>query len=416
MKTILVHLPAYREPELIPTIESCLANAKYPKRIHFGICRQFNPEDGFDNVDKYRDRKGFKVMDVPFQDAKGLPWARARINEDLLDDEDYVLQLDSHHRFVKDWDKTLIDMHKGLKKKGIKKPLIGGYLPQYSPDTDPDGRADCPWQAQFACFYPHGTIFIRPGMLPHWKDLNEPPLARFLSGHFCFGESQWARDVLHDPDIFFSGEELNLSVRSFTHGYDIFHSHKLVIFHATMREERDGILVWDDKNKNGEDWWSQQISARAKIRQLLYDEDNGFDIKPEYGLGTERTVQDYEKFAGIKFKEKQIQQWTVENHYPPNPVNSEWKTSFYHLVTIDRHMLPEDDYTSILIAFDDEDGNALNSNSISGPQLEAFINGKSIHYEEFFIHDNDVKPVRMVAWAVSESRGWAERHEEQIIR
>ncbi len=44
-ETILVHLPSYRDPELIPTIKSALENAKYPKRIHFGICRQYHPED-----------------------------------------------------------------------------------------------------------------------------------------------------------------------------------------------------------------------------------------------------------------------------------------------------------------------------------------------------------------------------------
>ena len=41
METILVHLPAYREPELIPTIKDALKQAKHPERIHFGICRQY---------------------------------------------------------------------------------------------------------------------------------------------------------------------------------------------------------------------------------------------------------------------------------------------------------------------------------------------------------------------------------------
>ena len=56
-ETIFVHLPAYREPELVPTIKDCLAQAKDPSRIIFGICRQFKPEDGFDNVDEYRNNK-----------------------------------------------------------------------------------------------------------------------------------------------------------------------------------------------------------------------------------------------------------------------------------------------------------------------------------------------------------------------
>ena len=55
---------------------------------------------------------------------------------------------------------------------------------------------------------------------------------------------KWAKEVKHDPNIFFAGEEINLTVRSFTHGYDLFHPHRVVIWHATMREERAGKLVW----------------------------------------------------------------------------------------------------------------------------------------------------------------------------
>ena len=88
---ILVHLPAYREPELVPTIKDCLAQAKYPKRVVFGICRQFNPDDKFDNVDEFRKDKRFKIIDIPHEKAKGLPYARAIINE-LITDEEYILQ------------------------------------------------------------------------------------------------------------------------------------------------------------------------------------------------------------------------------------------------------------------------------------------------------------------------------------
>ena len=82
--TILLHLPAYRDPELIPTIKDALDKAKYPKRIHFGICRQFDPNDGFDDLSEYKDDKRFKIYECHYTEAKGLPWARAIINEQLL--------------------------------------------------------------------------------------------------------------------------------------------------------------------------------------------------------------------------------------------------------------------------------------------------------------------------------------------
>jgi hypothetical protein len=414
LRKIFIHLPAYREPELIPTIKSALENAKYPKRLVFGICRQFNPEDGFDNVDEYRNDPRFKIMDIPHEQAKGLPYARYQINT-MLENEEYICQLDSHHRFAQDWDVTLIEMHDQLKDKGVKKPILAAYLPYYNPFNDPAERTMEPWQQTFACFYPHGTIFIRPSLLHGWQNMTEPAPSRFLSGHFCFADNHWAKTVLHDQDIFFSGEELNLTVRSYTHGYDMFHPHKLVIWHATMREERSGMLVWDDQSKRGDDWWTQQNIARAKIRQLLRTEDNGFDLTG-YDLGTERTLHDYEKYAGVDFKKRSVQKYTLDNQYPPNPEVDNWDesimNSFYYLVNVEKYLFADNNYKFVLVAFDDENGESLNSQFIEDYRLLNFNNGHNIHYEEFFLTDKT--PSRVVYWAYSEEKGWCERIEHKI--
>jgi len=411
-ETILVHLPSYRDPELIPTIKDALDKAKYPKRIHFGICRQYHPEDGFDDLTEFKKDKRFKIYECLYTEAKGLPWARAIINEQLLTDEDYICQLDSHHRFAQDWDVTLIEMHNGLEKKGYKKPIVAGYSPLYDPFNDPAGRSMEPWQSQFVCFYPHGTIFIRPGLLHGYKDMTEPPMARFLCGHFDFARAEWAKEIKHDPDIYFSGEEINLTVRSYTHGYDFFHPHKIVVWHSTMREERSGMLKWDDDAKRGVDWWNKQDYARKKIRCLFRTEE-GIDLTG-YDLGTVRTLAEYEAYAGVNFKEKRVQKHTIENGYPPTPIDSPWSNSFYHLVTIHRNELPADDYKSVLIAFDDENGIGVHSRTIEGHQLQQFLKGEGpIHYEEYFQYF-DRKPIKVVAWAYSETRGWAERTEHKI--
>jgi hypothetical protein len=411
-KTILVHLPSYRDPELIPTIKDALQQAKYPERIHFGICRQYHPDDKFDDLSEYKEDKRFKIYECLYTEAKGLPWARSIINEQLLTDEDYICQLDSHHRFAPEWDDTLIEMHGELEKKGYK-PIIAGYSPLYDPFNDPAGRSMEPWQSQFVCFYPHGTIFIRPGLLHGYENMNEPPMSRFLCGHFGFARSQWAKEIKHDPDIYFSGEEINLTVRSYTHGYDIFHPYKIVVWHSTMREERAGKLKWDDDTKLGVDWWGRQEKARAKIRQLFRIEDNGFDLTG-YDLGTERTIADYEAYAGVNFKNKSVQKYTLDNGYPPSLSDSPWFKSFYYLVTVYRRELPEDDYSSILIAFDDKDGIGIYSKSIEGQELQDFLSNKGpIHFEETFQY-NDKEPIKMVAWAYSKERGWVERIEHKI--
>ena len=88
-------------------------------------------------------------------------------------------------------------------------------------------------------------------------------------------------------------------------------------------------------------------------------------------------------------------------------------TSFYYLVNIDRSDLPGDDYQSILVAFDDEEGKGIHSKSVTGIELNNFMsNNKPIHYEEMFLTDKN--PTRVVYWANSNKRGWAERVERQI--
>lgn len=417
---ILVHLPAYREPELVPTIEDCLKQAKNPKRVVFGICRQYNPDDKFDDLDKYRKDKRFKIIDIPYKEAKGLPYARAKINEELLDDEEYILQLDSHHRFAKDWDETLVDMHKGLEKKGFK-PILTGYLPYYNPYKDPEGRCEEPWQQQFACFYPHGTIFIRPGLLQDWKNRTEPVQSRFISGHFAFARAEWAKEIKHDPQIYFSGEELNLTVRSFTHGYDLFHPHKIVIWHATMREERSGKLIWDDQHKRGENWYQHQQHAWKRIRNLLRTQtDKDVDLTG-YDLGKVRTLRDFEKYAGFHFKRKAVQKYTLDNHFPPNPVSvndEEWEnsfaTSFYHLVTFDKNRFKYDDYQFCVVAFDDENGQPVHREDLNEAQFKEYLSRKDqfVSFERFFLTDK--KPYKWVMWAFSKSKGWDERIEHII--
>lgn len=410
--TILVHIPAYREPELVPTIKDALAMAMYPERIHFGICRQYNPDDKFDNVDEFRGDPRFKILDVPYLEAKGLPWARAQINDTLLTDEDYVLQLDSHHRFAKNWDSILIHWHKELEKTH-KKPIIAGYSPMYSPYTDPDTRTREPWLSGFRCFYPFGTIYIGPQLLEGWEKMTKPPHSRFLCGHFDFARSQWAREIRHDPEIYFAGEEINLTVRSFTHGYDFFHPHRIVTWHATMREERDNICKWDDDNRRGIRWYDVQMENRRRIRVMLgVEEANDIVIQPEYGLGTERTVHDYELYAGVDFKRRMVQQYTADNKLAPNPYVGDWDASLvysnYFLVNIEKRDFPRPEYDFILVAFDDEDGKAVKSYN---KYMSDFENGR-IHYEEYFVSQKPVK--RVVYWGHAPGVGWAERIENNI--
>ena len=168
--TIFIQLASYRNPELLPTIKDCIAKAKYPKNLVFSITWQHSPEDVWDNLSGYTNDKRFKIVDIPYKESEGVCWARHKLQQNY-NDEEYTLQLDSHHRFAENWDEELINMYKQLQELGYKKPLLTGYLPSYEPGDDPAGRINIPWLMNFDRFSPDGILHTIPATLIISKNL-----------------------------------------------------------------------------------------------------------------------------------------------------------------------------------------------------------------------------------------------------
>lgn len=420
MNKIFINIPAYRDPELVLTIKDCLAQAKYPERITMGICRQYHPDDTFDNVDEYRSNKQFKIIDRLYTTANGLPAIRKLVNE-LITDEDFILQLDAHHRFTKNWDTTLEEMHSVLEKKGYR-PILTGYQPCYDPKTDPVGRAQEPWLQQYDVFHEGGTIHMRPGLIPDWENKTEPVRARFISGHFIFARTKWTRDVPHDPNIYFSGEELNLTIRSFTHGYDLFHPHRVVLWHSPGRTERAGIMAWDDQTKRGIDINKLQEESRRRVRTLIRSEDNPDIDLTGYELGTERTLRDYEKYSGIHYKKRSVQRYTKDHKLPPNPYiasDEDWEASFLYQfeynISFNSSCFSYNDYSFWAVIFEDVNGISLHREDLNKEQVISIYNHltpKMINIPAKFLTDKD--PSKWIVWGYRENIGWAEKIEGKI--
>ena len=79
----------------------------------------------------------------------------------------------------------------------------------------------------------HGTN--SPPILKNFESLSHPVPARSLAGGFYFTLGRHCRDVPYDPSIYFSDEN-SMAVRSFTHGYDLFHPHRHILWHHYGRE------------------------------------------------------------------------------------------------------------------------------------------------------------------------------------
>jgi glycosyltransferase involved in cell wall biosynthesis len=408
---IFVQIASYRDPQLIPTIKSMLENAKNPENVIIGIARQFHPDDKFDDLSEYENNPNFRILNIPYEQSKGVCWARNQVQQ-LYKDEEYTLQIDSHMRFAPNWDVEMIQMVKDLQEKGYKKPLLTGYVSSFDPDNDPAGRTMEPWRMAFDRFTPEGVVFFLPETIPGWQELTQPVPARFYSAHYCFTLGQFSKEVQHDPEFYFHGEEISITVRAYTHGYDLFHPHKVLIWHEYTRKGRT--KQWDDDKE----WWKKNEFCHKKNRGLLGID--GEKLETEigiYGFGTERTVNDYEKYAGIRFLTRGVQQYTLDKLYPPSPQiydsEKEWEDSFStifkHCIDIYKDMVPEDDYEFWVVAFHNEKDETLYRKDADINEINQMKNDPDGYYKVWREFNTTQKPKYWVVWPYSISKGWGER-------
>ena len=408
--TIFVQIAAYRDPQLIPTIKNMLENAKRPKNLRLGIARQFHPEDGFDDLSEYENDKRFRILDIPYEESTGVCWAR-NLTQQLYEGEDYTLQIDSHMRFEKGWDDTLIKMIKQLQKKGHKKPLLTGYVSSFDPENDPQGRVNEPWRMAFDRFTPEGVVFFLPEVIPGWKELKDPVPARFYSAHFAFTLGVFSTEVQHDPEFYFHGEEISISVRAYTHGYDLFHPHKVVIWHEYTRKGRT--KQWDDDKE----WHKKNTACHIKNRQLLGVDGEVYSGDTSQFFGTERTIRDYERYAGLLFSKRAIQQETLDKKYPPNTYNysseEEWidsfATIFKHCIDLDLNRVPETDYDFWVVAFHNDKDETIYRHDADANEIVRIKNDPDGYGKVWREFNTTERPKYWVVWPHSISKDWCER-------
>ena len=408
---IFVQIASYRDPELEKTIKSMIENAKKPNNLRIGVCRQYHPEDGFDTLNEYRKDKKFRILDVLYSESKGVCWARNQVQQ-LYGGEEYTLQIDSHMRFEKNWDDEFIKMVKQLQKKGFSKPLLTGYVSSFNPENDPAERIKEPWRMVFDRFIPEGAVFFLPETIPGWEKLKEPVTSRFYSAHFAFTVGQFSVEVQHDPEFYFHGEEISIAARAYTHGYDLFHPHKTLVWHEYTRKGRT--KQWDDDKE----WVNRNNVSHSKNRKLFGMDgelsDVDFDI---YGFGTERTLKEYEIYSGLRFSRRAVQQYTLDKNYPPNPTiyqtDEEWEDSFAtifkHCIDVGYDSVPETDYEFWVVAFHDENDETIHRQDADINEIIRMKNDPDGYCKVWREFQTSHKPKYWVVWPYSTSKGWGDR-------
>jgi hypothetical protein len=396
VKTIFIQIAAYRDPELIPTIENALSRAAQPERLRFGICNQ---TEDIHELDQYSKDFRFRITTVDYYESKGVCWARHLIQKQHFKDETYTLQLDSHHRFVNGWDEKLIEMLTGLQARGIEKPLITAYVPSFDP-SDVSSLRNEVWVMTFDRFTPEGVVLFMPVAIPDSPPPPQPIPARFYSAHFAFTVGPMCREVPHDPNYYFHGEEINIAARAFTHGYDLFHPNEVIAWHEYKRIGRPGHLQDHPEAE-------ERRQLAFKRNRILFGMESTLTIDfAEFGFGPIRTLQDYEQYAGIRFRDRKVQRYTLEHKDPPNPIDSEWIRQITYPIKISRLFFPEADYQRWAVAFHDAFGKTIYREDADGDEIRRLLAEADpfVTIRRSFVAETD--PARWVIRPYSASKGW----------
>ena len=416
MSKIFVQIASYRDPELVPTIRDLIAKAKYPDNLTFGICWQ---RDDTESLEEYTNDPRFRVVDVKYHESAGLGWAR-NVTQKLWKDEEYTLQIDSHHRFVQDWDALCIeDYNQALQY--CKKPIITTYCTPFNPQDDPSTWNPLPCLMSQYEFSSDKLLMSMPWFIQDYKSRTKVIKARTLSGHFIFTQGKFCEEVQYDPRVYFGGytEETSMSVRAYTHGYDLYSPYRMIMWHEYTRNYR--VKHWDDhghktekiKVTSGE----RDILSRNLVRQLFGQENHNIDFGI-YGLGTQRTLRDYEVEFGFDFKKCRIQGYTLKVNEPPNPGvwEEEFRTENYETrvdwdVQFFKDNLTEG-YEFITLGVIDKFGNNLYRVDFKPDVNPAVFN--YTYNSHICRYQSDNKPSKLVMYGFNKVSGWTPRYEKNI--
>jgi [Skp1-protein]-hydroxyproline N-acetylglucosaminyltransferase len=216
--SIFVSIAAYRDSECKHTVNNLFAMARYPHRIVVGILWQAQETIDGTAIDKaYLSSIGVgddqvRLLTLSSSSASGPCYAR-HIVDSLRQDEQYLLQIDSHMRFRKNWDVYLISALEHVRETSQhQRPVLTTYPQGYElpSNISKDIR---PTLLVPTSFDDHGMLRLAARILAGCYEY--PIRSALWASGFSFSDAHIFDEVPYDPNLsfLFFGEELSMSAR-----------------------------------------------------------------------------------------------------------------------------------------------------------------------------------------------------------
>jgi [Skp1-protein]-hydroxyproline N-acetylglucosaminyltransferase len=364
--TIFVSIIAYRDSETRHTVDSIYARARHPERVYCGIVWQYHPGEDehllFDgwNLDRYPANRIRQIF-MKHTEARGPCLARAMAMERLYNagckrnnaisggaskssepGEDFYLQIDSHMRFANGWDVEMLNQWHACEDEMA---VLTAYPPGYeraSTVWPPPNANDAPPMLCASHFdekdgmlrfvgrllAPASTTATKAAASSPAPSLSStrPFSCLYYAAGFTFSSSSLVRRVPYDPTLtnLFFGEETAMLARLWTAGYNMYLPSRNLIWHCWSRAYRPSFRentvagMHHEGSEEQERRRSEEERAKRKVQRMLGmplmgkeltigpDEDQPDDDDNKYGLGTVRTLAQFQHHIGVDFSTRTL--------------------------------------------------------------------------------------------------------------
>jgi len=277
-------------------------------------------------------------------------------------------------------------------------------------------------------FTEDGIPTLKPLPIRDSTSLTRPMRARFLSAGFLFTSGIFVEEVPYDPELYFFGEEISLSLRAFTSGYDLFHPVEAVVWHDYVRSY--ATRHWEDhasaaSTAPGEveigkllSWGELDCRSRDRVNSLLTGERTPLETRSSaaaldrFDLGTARTRADFENYAGISFQLRRAQDYTRRALEPPNPPEgADWPDHIYTWLirlSVDVTSFPRSAFHGPgfwMVAIKDENHNEIYRRDLTSIEFES-LTGRESRIILICEIQSGIVPAFWTVWPFSRTEGW----------
>lgn len=301
---IFISIASYVDVLLERTITQAIAKADHPENLVFGVVDQSSLHEHSRLITSIPGAN-IRYVNARPEDSRGACWARA-IAMGLYENEDWFLQLDSHMDFEQGWDTYLLTYARILEFKEV--PAVISFYP---PAFEWDGKTSVLQRYSDGTLHNglvDGTHFRddtpKLQFIAHYKAGNEIMQGFHVGGGLIFAPGSFADKFPADPRLYFIGEEQSLSVRLYTHGWNIYSTPASPIYHLYNTGNCYRPLHWDESQnaKRRIHWADLEHTSTERFKDLVFrDKDLGV-----YGLGSVRTLDDFAQFCGIDYPNRTL--------------------------------------------------------------------------------------------------------------